>query len=359
MLCRELCAVSLRQTDGEGESEENARRAFISAVISSGKTDAHGTYMTERTLRNFASDLGKSIQFKDSHRRGQGFGVSLEGTYADDVVTGDFKLIRGMPLNDASYPSSDVFIDAIEEGVITRVSVGFNGGTHICNICEAEWYRASCFHWPGRQYEQIDPKTGKTTLIRCEVAVDDAHLVEVSAVSKGSNPDAEIVEKAERCFREGTLPADIQTEMEQVYGMRFDTRVHAIGRTDTMELKEVQQQLETVTAERDEAQAQVAELEPLAECGREARKYLSAQCLEAYKVSRGEGVTESDVERFTKRAASLTFTELVGELEHLRSLAPEKPTVEPGSQTTQPDESGSRDTPQKTTRSYVNPPHWG
>lgn len=356
MLCRELCAVSVRQSP-EGE-EGDSRRAYISAVISSGKTDSHGTYMTERTLKNFARDLGQSIQFKDSHRRGQGFGVSESGTYADGVVTGDFKLIRGWPLNDASYPDSDTFIDAIEEGVITRVSVGFNGGKHICNICEAEWFRANCYHWPGRQYEQIDPKTGKATMVRCEVAVDDAHLVEVSAVSKGSNPDAEIVEKAERCFREGRLPLEVQQELEQVYGMRFDGDIQTAGR-DTMDLKEVQQQLESVTAERDEAQASLAELEPLAECGRAARTYMAAQCLEAYKLSRGEACSEKDIERFKTRAGAMQFEELVSELEHLRTLAPEKPEVEPGSQTTQPDNSGNRDaTSDKTETRSSNPDWW-
>ena len=353
MHCRELCAVSIRQVEGE----DDPKRAYISAVISSGKTDGHGTYMTERTLENFAEDLKKAIQFKDSHRRGQGFGVSEDGELSDGVVSGEFKLMRNLPLNEASYPNSNNFIDAIEEGVITRVSVGFSGGKHICNICEAEWWRQSCYHWPGRDYEQIDPKTGKSTVIRCEVAVDDARLVEVRAVSKGSNPDAQIVQRAEELYRDGKLPIEAQQELAQVYGMRFDSsqeRIQTTGRS-TMELQE---QLDSTTKERDEAQAKVEELTPLAECGRAARKYMAAQCLDAYKVSRGESVTESDIERFEARSAKLGFDELVSELEHLRTLAPEKPEVEPGSQTSQPDNSGNREE-SKTEVRGVNPPHWG
>ena len=356
MQCRELCEVSVRQPP-EGD-EENDRRAFISAVISSGKLDGHGTYMTQKTLENFAKDLDNAIQFKDSHRRGQGFGVSEGGEFADEVVTGDFKLIRGWPLNEASYPNSDIFIDAIEEGVITRVSVGFSGGKHICSICDAEWYQKACYHWPGRQYEVIGDD-GKSTLVMCEVAVDDAHLVEVSAVSRGSNPDAQIVEKAERCFREGRLPADVQNELEQVYGMRFDGKIKSFGGFN-MEREELQKQLASVTTERDEANEKIADLEPLAACGREARQWMGGQALEAYKVSRGEAVQEKEIERFTKRAESMTFADLVVEYEHLRTLAPPKPDVKSGSQTSQPDESGNPDTRESKAKTRgVNPPHWG
>ena len=127
-----------------------------------------------------------------------------------------------------------------------------------------------------------------------------------------------------------------------------------------MDLQEAQKQLTAITTERDEALAKVKELEPLAEDGRAARTYMTAQCLEAFKVSRGESVTEKDIERFTKRAESMDFETLQSELEHLRMLAPAKPEVEPGSKTEQPDNSGSRDTKSedKEVRGY-NPPHWG
>ena len=358
--CRDLCALEVRQApEGEGGGEgADSRRVYLSAVISSGKRDGHGTYMTERTLTNFAEDLNNSIQFKDSHRRGQGFGVSEGGEFNDGVVTGDFKLLRGMPLSDASYPDSDTFIDAIDEGIITRVSVGFSGGKHICNICEGEWFRQSCFHWPGEIYEQVDQKTGKKRQVECEVAVDDAHLVEVSAVSKGSNPDAQITEKAQRLYEAGQLPIRVQRELEGQYDMRFDGDIPQ--RSDSMDLQEAQKQLETVTSERDEARTQLSELEPLAECGKAAREYMTGLCVDAYKVSRGEKCTEKDVERFQKRAGTMDFDALVAELEHLRTLAPDPPKVEPGSQTSQPDNSKgeSREEPKTEVRG-VNPPHWG
>ena len=143
----DLCSVEVRQ-NGEDDSDENV---MLKAVISSGKLDSHGTRMTEKTLKNFARDLGKNIQFKDSHQYGHGFGVSTRGEYEDDKVTGEFKLVSGFQLRNASYPSSDEFIRAISEGIITKVSVGFSGGTRTCSICKSEWYRSNCYHWPGRK----------------------------------------------------------------------------------------------------------------------------------------------------------------------------------------------------------------
>lgn len=360
MLCRELCEVSIRQPPDGEDGDENKRRTYISAIISSGEMDGHGTYMTERTLRNFAEDLSSSIQFKDSHRRGQGFGVSEGGEFDEDdnYVSGDFKLIRGWPLNDASYPNSDIFIDAIEEGVITRVSVGFSGGRHICSICDDDWYRGGCYHWPGRVYDV--EKDGKVTEVLCRVAIDDARLVEVSAVSRGSNPDAQITEKANRCHKDGRLPPDVQMELEDVYGMRFDETNVRLSEGYEMDGKDLQEQLTAMTTERDEAKAKVEELTPLAECGRNGRKYMSGLALEAFKVSRGESVTDAEIERFTNRSEKLDFNELVMELEHLRLLAPAKPNVKSGSQTSQPDESGDPDGEREEKQvKGINPPHWG
>ena len=354
---RDLCRVELRQPP-EGEPEDS-EKVYLTAIISSGKLDGHGTEMTEKTLRNFAADLKTAIQFKDSHRMGHGFGVSLDGRYEeeDELVIGDFKLLRGLPLNNASYPDSDAFVRSIQEGVITRVSVGFSGGDYKCNICDADWLRGSCYHFPKRKYVVIGDD-GKARVVECKVEIDNARLVEVSAVSKGSNPDAMIVDQAERAFREGCLPQDVQMELEEIYGMRFDT-VHAHDSGgETVDIKEVQAQLDTVTAERDSALAKVQELEPLAACGKEARSLMAAEALNAYKVSRGENVKEADVERVQKRLDTLTYAELVGERDYYAEQAPDKPEVEPGSQTSQPDRSGDRDGSKKTGRRALIPLHW-
>lgn len=358
---RDMCRVQIRQVEGE---PEDSRRVFITAVVSSGREDGHGTIMSQRTLENFGRDLKTKIQFKDSHRMGQGFGVSTDGRYVadEDYVEGDFKLIRGWQLQNASYPTSDMFIDAIEEEVITRVSVGFSGGKRICNICDAESDYFRCFHWPGRKYEKIDAKTGKSSMVRCIVTIDDASLSEVSAVSRGSNPDAMITEKAERCLKEGRLPPEVQRELEDMYGMRFDSQpviINSRKEEKTVEDKDVQERLAAVETERDGLKEKVAELEPLADCGREARKYITAQAVDALKLARGKRYTEDDKTKFEKRAENMTFADLLVDLEHFRSLAPEKPEVEAGSQTTQPDATRGEEGGETRQTQAFNPPWVG
>ena len=71
-----------------------------------------------------------------------------------------------------------------------------------------------------------------------------------------------------------------------------------------------------------------------------------------------EKVQESEIKTFETRSETLNFTALVSELEYLRTLAPEKPQVEPGSKTSQPDNSGD-DEKDQTRSGPVNPAHWG
>ena len=193
----DLCQVEIRQIE---EGEDGDQNAYLRAVVSSGAQDGHYTRMTNKTLRNFASDLNRNdIQLRDSHRSGQGFGVSTKGRLEEDKVIGDFKIVRQLTLTNASYPSSDDFIRAIEAGVITKTSVGFAGGTRICGICKADWRDPSCRHWPGQTYEVVG-KNGKKRQVTAVFDVDDAHLREVSLVGRGSNPDAKIIERAERHY---------------------------------------------------------------------------------------------------------------------------------------------------------------
>ena len=360
---RDICKVSIREegSDTSTDTSSDEKYARITAVISSGATDSYGTYMTDKTLQNFADRLNeKKVQLKDSHKYGQGFGISESGEFRDGKVIGTFKVMRGWQLNDASLPSSDQYIEGIQEGIITETSVGFSRGNYQCNLCEnREWFRDGCYHLPKRSYD-IKDKDGKVTRKQCIVGIDDAQLAEVSLVDKGANDDALIMERAQEYYEQGELPVDIQNQLELSYGIRMEgTPINKPKGGSKVETKELQDQLETVKTERDEVKAENAELKPLAECGKEARTYMKGQAKDAYKVSRGESVTESDIERFEKRADTLTFSELVTETEHLRSLAPEKPKVEPGSKTTQPDNSGSRDAKDKTQTRGINPPHWG
>ena len=362
---RNCCDVHMRELP-EGTDDGDGKRKYIEAVVSSGRTDGHHTWMNAKTLGNFAEDLARGVQFKDSHMRAQGFGVSESGEFSekDDHVSGVFKLIRGWPLNNVSYPNSDVFIDAIEEGVITRVSVGFKGGQHICSICSTDennvdlWSR-TCYHWPGRKYQII--RNGREVTETCTVEINDARLVEVSAVSSGSNPDAQITEKAQRCYEKGVLPVEVQRSLETDYEMRFDARDADAdgGLPMAVDAERLQKDLDETRTQLSESQDKVKELEPLAECGRAAREHMRGEALSAYKTSRGEKISEKDLEAVEKRFERLGFIELVGERDYFQSLTPEPPAVKAGSETSEPDNSGEGREEEKTERRGVNPPHWG
>ena len=353
----ECCAVHLRQ---EPEGGGDDKRKYIEAVVSSGRQDGHHTWMNEKTLANFASDLSAGVQFKDSHGRGQGFGISEKGVVAENEVKGSFKLIRGWPLNNVSYPNSDVFIDAIEEGVIRQVSVGFKGGRHICSICSTDendvdlWSRA-CYHWPGKKYQVI--REGKEVTEVCTVEIDNARLIEVSAVSSGSNPDAQITDKAMRCHAKGMLPADVRRSLEVDYEMRFDEREEEPEMAiDTERLQKDLDEARSTLKERDDT---IAELTPFADCGRAARDHMKGEAVSAYKLSRGDKITEKDLEAVEKRFSTLPFTELVAERDYFKSLAPAPETVPAGSQTSEPDNSGEKRETEKPKTQGLNPPHWG
>ena len=366
MHCHDNCChVSVRQMP-EGADDADGKRKYIEAIVSSGRKDGHHTWMNARTLGNFAEDLAAGVQFKDSHHRGQGFGISETGDYAedDDEVKGTFKLIRGWPLNNVSYPNSDVFVDAIDEGVIRQVSVGFKGGRHICSICSTDennvdlWSR-TCYHWPGRKYQVI--RNGKEVTEVCTVEIDDARLVEVSAVSSGSNPDAQITQKAQRCYDEGVLPIDVQRSLEVDYEMRFDGRDAEPdgGSPMAVNAEQLQKDLDEARSALTESESKLKELEPLADCGRAAREYMRGEAVTAYKTSRGEKFQEKDLEAIEKRFANLPFAELVAERDYFKSISPEPPAVKAGSETSEPDNSGEGREEETPKTRGMNPPHWG
>lgn len=366
MPSRDICEVSLTQPQ-EGE-DRNENYEYITAVVSSGTLDSHGTRMSAQTLQNFADRLNNdAIQFKDSHDRGNGFGVSTDAIYKDGKVIASFRLRKDWTLNNGI--SSNQIIEGIREGIITKTSVGFSGGDYICDICNDDYMRTRCDHYPNYKY-MVKGDDDVEREVVASYTIDNAEVTEVSAVYDGSNPDAKILEKAESRYREGRLPVEVQTHFERAYGVRFsnqDKKTNNVNLNDggvIVEPKELQQQLESVTTERDEARAEVEKLKPLAECGEEARKYMANEALTAFKVAKGEKCQEADVTKFQTRTAKYSFADLVMEVETWRELAPEAPEVKSGSNTTQPDNSGNPDgsrnaDQKKDARAIVNPPWWG
>lgn len=83
----------------------------------------------------------------------------------------------------------DEHIRRIERGYFNEVSVGYSGGEEKCDICGLNIWRMMgdrmCPHWPGEVYD------GEL----CTYTIRDANLREISLVSRGANPEAQILQQ--------------------------------------------------------------------------------------------------------------------------------------------------------------------
>lgn len=200
---------------------------FFPAEISSTRRDSYFTHMSTRTLDNFAADAREGRALLDSHDAGKlGMGYSLDGRVEQVIdqatdapllrAAATFYTARGIAFGGKhSYRSTDDFIRAMETGLVRDVSVGFHGGTWVCDVCGNDWtdYEA-CKHWPGEVYE-VDGER-----ILCTVEIDNARLSEVSAVYDGATPGAMIL-KADRMADAGLLTPAKARILEQRYNLHL------------------------------------------------------------------------------------------------------------------------------------------
>lgn len=181
------------------DGDEGERFYHCLAEISSGVVDTDGHIMGRSTLENFAMDATEGVQVKDSHEFRNGFGRTFDAVYeevanSEGRVLSGLRISRQMPLDGKSYSISDGFIQAIEDEVITQVSIGAYGGEFVCNICGAFVYSSmDCYHWPLRTYDIADDDGNKTE-VECTWTYIDGRLREVSLVDCGACPGAGIVE---------------------------------------------------------------------------------------------------------------------------------------------------------------------
>jgi hypothetical protein len=212
---------------------------FFTTRASNDSVDSYWTWMDETSLQNYARDASDpGVQFQVSHNGAGlfgggevGFGRSLggevknKGRNAKECLI-DFYTIRGLACGNVT---SDGFIDGARAGIYADVSIGFQPGEMICNICGHDFLKRSfwgdsedeCNHWPGREYE-IDGGKGKKT-IRCILQVKNGRLHEVSLVYDGATPGAGIaaVDVARMAAANGDLAASDTAILENLYRVRI------------------------------------------------------------------------------------------------------------------------------------------
>ena len=164
----------------------------ISMVVSTDGLDGHGSHMTEKTLINYADDLANAnIPLINAHLTGEGMerhiGSFFEGHYEKETkrTHGVARMLRDTD-DTPEYMRVNEIIRRAERGLYDSVSVGFHGANEICNLCDKDIWDTQpdnrCPHIPLRRYPEG----------LCTYRVDGGHLVEVSFVPKGSNPNAKI-----------------------------------------------------------------------------------------------------------------------------------------------------------------------
>ena len=203
------------------QNSDHPDRRYYRARISNQNKDSHDSIMDASTLKNFASDAADGVNILDSHNHQTvGVGESTSGEYNSEEgsVYSDFYILKDLNLNNQSFPNTDDLIKAIDDGFANKVSVGFGGGNHICNICSEDIWYGKCGHWPGEEYEVgTDDNKEMTT---CYALIKDANLYEFSIVYAGATPGAEIVKKAKHTS--SSLDPKQKESISAKYGVDFN-----------------------------------------------------------------------------------------------------------------------------------------
>lgn len=175
-------------TDGSPVPEDECLFDFI---ISNGEEDSYGSFMTEKTLKNYAEDAERSVPFMIDHKDGVNEQVGQTiSAYYDPENKQTIATVRMLRDSDDTPDHLKVneYIRRIERGMYRGVSVAFRDAKEICNICSKpifDVYRDDhCPHVPKQYYDGV----------KCTYNVDDARLREVSLTSNPSNPNAQLLD---------------------------------------------------------------------------------------------------------------------------------------------------------------------
>ena len=187
-----FATLQIRTEPVEGGSmpEDEVQLDF---VISSAKRDAHFSYMSEDTLRNYATNAQAGVPFMLDHASDmeKQIGRTIAGTYneAEKRTEATISMLRDTDSTPENMRINE-YIRRIERKFYDSCSVGFRDGQEICRLDGKDvwdWSRDNpCPHIPGRSYD------GKL----CEYDVNNAFLRELSLVPSGSNTDAKQLDRS-------------------------------------------------------------------------------------------------------------------------------------------------------------------
>ena len=162
-------------------------------VISSNNRDAHYSFMSEKTLQNYALDAARGVPFMLDHATDmeRQIGRTIAGSY-DETEKQTIATVSMLRDTDTTPENMRIneYIRRIERKYYDSCSVGYRDGKEVCRLDGKPIWdfdrNDPCPHIPGRSYD------GKV----CEYDIDGAFLREVSLVPSGSNPDAKLLDRS-------------------------------------------------------------------------------------------------------------------------------------------------------------------
>ena len=316
---------------------------IVRVSFSSPEEDLHNTRMGDSTLKNFLKQSNDGVMVCPNHIKECPIGITSNSDQNDaGVVYCDMEFDRDLPLShpEAGFPNTENIIRQVNNGRITKTSVGGYGGELICNIDSkdmlTDW---ACWHWPGVTYKVKveDPEDSKKLIekeIRSVPSWENLQLGEISSVWAGSNLQSEIMKtRAMSMLDEGMLDRSTTLRLNNLFGYVLDVSRAKPDKTiidmgknigdNDMTPEEIKALNDKVAAaEAAKTAAEAAKL--LAETERDALKgdsaELQAECervrkdnVEDYKTLRGANLTGEDLTNYEEKQKLLTLSSLKSE----------------------------------------------
>ena len=356
--------------------EGDVKRAIITILATNKELDFYGTRMQESSLLNYERQAKEGVTFLDSHNfMNTGYGRTIDARRDGDNLYMDVAVLYGEKWQNMTYGSGEDLIFAMRHRDFDA-SIGFANERVICSVSgELLWTEDSPYYL-GEEVE-VDGKKRKV-----EGLIEDAELLEVSAVYDGATPGAGTMEISDE-FREKVVSKTVsliragKASRQQLVDMCQRLRIPEI-KVDTVEpppkpikrskkmaksVEALETQVEDLTEENDELTEEITQLRESRKTDRAQIKQLKADnkalkevetlideietevrslCLtektELMKKA-GEDVTDADLKSYRSKIADMRYKALREELEDLGSqrdiiIAIEKKeedeTIEPG-----------------------------
>ena len=175
--------------------KETDTRKYWDGVFTSTTTDMLHRNIPESEFSNIINGFTAGLRILDSHKaETQGLGKTEHAEQQGAQIQGSFYILKDLPLEGQSYPNTDAWIKAIDDGLADKLSMGWYSGRDICDISGESIYSYKCPYYPGERYLVTDPETGAEEMKTATYTCYDITPVELSLVYYPANPDAKVAD---------------------------------------------------------------------------------------------------------------------------------------------------------------------